>query len=48
MRWYLEILRGVVMKGVGFQTLWPAVAAQLALAVGFLFLASKRFRKTLR
>ncbi len=48
MRWYLEILRGVVMKGVGFQTLWPAVAAQLALAIGFLFLASKRFRKTLR
>jgi len=48
MRWYLEILRGVVMKGVGLTVLWPAVTAQLTLAVGFLFLASKRFRKTLR
>lgn len=48
MRWYLEILRGVVMKGVGIGVLWPAAAAQLTLAVGFLVLASKRFRKTLK
>ena len=48
MRWYLEILRGVVMKGVGLKILWPAVAAQITLATGFLFLASKRFKKTLR
>jgi ABC-2 type transport system permease protein len=48
MRWYLEILRGVVMKGVGIRILWPAAAAQLVLAVGFLLLASKRFRKTLK
>ena len=47
MRWYLEILRGVVMKGVGLETLWPAVAAQATLAAAFIFLASKRFRKTL-
>jgi ABC-2 type transport system permease protein len=48
MRWYLTILRGVVTKGVGLATLWPAVAAQSALAVGFVLLASRRFRKTLR
>jgi hypothetical protein len=48
MRWYLTILRGVVTKGVGLGILWPAVAAQSALAVGFIFLASRRFRKTLR
>lgn len=48
MRWYLEILRGVVMKGVGIRILWPAALAQLTLAVGFLLLASKRFRKTLK
>jgi len=48
MRWYLTILRGVVTKGVGLATLWPAVAAQGALAVGFILLASRRFRKTLR
>ncbi len=48
MRWYLEILRGVVMKGVGIRILWPAAVAQLTLAVGFLVLASQRFRKTLK
>jgi hypothetical protein len=37
----------VVMKGVGMETLWPAVAAQATLAAAFIFLASKRFRKTL-
>ena len=47
MRWYLEILRGVVMKGVGIETLWPAAAAQTALAAAFITLAAKRFRKTL-
>jgi ABC-2 type transport system permease protein len=48
MRWYLTILRGVVGKGVGLETLWPAVLAQSALAAGFIFLASRWFRKTLR
>ena len=28
MRWYLEILRGIVMKDVGFAILWPSIAAQ--------------------
>ena len=47
MRWYLEILRGVVMKDVGFATLWPAIAAQTGLALSFLSLAALRFKKTL-
>jgi ABC-2 type transport system permease protein len=47
MRWYLVILRGVVTKGVGLATLWPAAAAQALLAVAFIALAAKRFRKTL-
>ncbi len=47
MRWYLIILRGVVTKGVGLAILWPAVVGQSALAVGFILLASRRFRKTL-
>lgn len=46
-RWYLEILRGIVMKGVGIETLWPQVLWQMSLAVVFIFLASKLFRKTL-
>jgi ABC-2 type transport system permease protein len=47
MRWYLEILRGIVMKGVGIQVLWPAIAGQAALAAAFITLAWARFSKTL-
>ncbi|MGD9975298.1 MAG: ABC transporter permease [Desulfatirhabdiaceae bacterium] len=47
MRWYLEILRGVVMKGVGLNALWHAVLAQLILAVSFIALAASRVKKTL-
>lgn len=46
-RWYLEILRGIVMKGVGLSTLWPQVLWQILLAVVFIFFAAKLFRKTL-
>nr|NJM00856.1 ABC transporter permease [Desulfobacula sp.] len=47
MRWYLEILRGIVMKDVGLAVLWPAVAAQAGLAAAFISLAWVRFSKTL-
>jgi len=46
-RWYIEILRGVVIKGVGASVLWPAIIGQSLLAVGFILLAAWRFRKTL-
>ena len=47
MRWYLEILRGIVMKDVGLAVLWPAVAAQATLAVTFISIAWVKFSKTL-
>jgi ABC-2 type transport system permease protein len=47
MRWYLEILRGIVMKDTGLSALWPAVAAQSCLSVLFVTAAVARFRKTL-
>ncbi len=47
MRWYLIILRGIVMKSVGIRVLWPAILAQTALSVSFLTIAASRFRKTL-
>ncbi len=47
MRWYLEILRGIVLKSVGMQDLWPAVVAQSALTIIFITGAASRFRKTL-
>jgi len=48
MRWYLEILRGVVLKGVGPNALWPSMIGQSVLAVLFMLLASVRFKKTLQ
>lgn len=47
MRWYLECLRGIVMKDIGASLLWPQIAAQSGLALGFLGLAALRFKKTL-
>jgi ABC-2 type transport system permease protein len=47
MRWYLEILRGIVMKDVGVTALWPAILAQTGLTLTFLTIAVGRFKKTL-
>ncbi|MBF0099369.1 MAG: ABC transporter permease [Desulfobacterales bacterium] len=47
MRWYLEILRGIVMKGAAMKSLWVATLWQSFLAVLFITLATKRFKKTL-
>ncbi len=48
MRWFLQILHGIVVKGVGIHTLWPHIGAQLILAGSFLTLAVTRFKKTLQ
>jgi len=48
MRWYLEILRGIVLRGVGIEVLWPQIVAQAALSLSFLTIAIFRFQKTLR
>jgi len=47
MRWYLEVLRGIVMKDVGISSLWPAIVAQVVLSLSFLTIAIGRFKKTL-
>jgi len=47
MRWYIEILRGVVIKGVGVEMLWQAIVWQVFLAAAFILLAVSRFRKTM-
>jgi ABC-2 type transport system permease protein len=47
MRWYLEIIRGIVLKGVGIATLWPSIIGQAMLAAGFMLTATARFRKTM-
>jgi ABC-2 type transport system permease protein len=46
--WYfLVILRGIFLKGVGVRVLWPQMAALLLLGVATLAVATRRFRKTL-
>jgi len=47
MRWYMEILRGVVIKGAGLADIARAATCQVLLAVGFISLAAKRFKKTI-
>ncbi|MBF0377665.1 MAG: ABC transporter permease [Desulfamplus sp.] len=47
MRWFLHILRGIVMKDVGIVNLLPAITAQLILSVLFIITASIKFKKTI-
>lgn len=47
MRWFLQIVHGIAIRGVGVQVLWPAICAQAALAAGAVTLAVLRFKKTL-
>lgn len=45
LRHYLEIVRGVFLKGAGLDVLWPQHLALLALGVALLGLAANRFEK---
>ena len=47
MRYFLVIIRGIFLKGVGFDVLWPQMLALAVIGVVTLGLASRRFRKTL-
>ena len=45
--YYLQILRGVIVKGVGTEVLWPQVVALTVFAVVALGVSVARFRKTI-
>jgi ABC-2 type transport system permease protein len=47
MRYVMVILRGIFLKGVGFNILWPQIAVLAAMGTATLALASRRFKKTL-
>lgn len=47
MRYVMVILRGIFLKGVGLDILWPQIAALAVMGAATLGLASRRFRKTL-
>jgi ABC-2 type transport system permease protein len=47
LRFYLVVLRGTFIKGVGLNVLWPQMIAMAILGAGTLTLATLRFHKTL-
>jgi ABC-2 type transport system permease protein len=47
MRYFLVVIRGVFLKGVGLDVLWLQLAPLLAMGVATLGLAVRRFHKTL-
>ncbi len=47
LRYFLVILRGIFLKGVGFEVLWPQMLALALLGAATLWLAIARFHKTL-
>lgn len=47
LRHFLIVIRGVFLKGVGFDVLWPQMAAMVAIGICVLTFAIKRFHKTI-
>ena len=47
LRYYLVILRGIFLKGVGFTILWPQILALFLIGTIILTVSSLRFHKTL-
>jgi ABC-2 type transport system permease protein len=47
LRYFLIIVRGIFLKGVGVEALWPDILALLVLGVTILGLSAFRFRKRL-
>jgi ABC-2 type transport system permease protein len=47
LRYFLVVLRGTYLKGVGFEILWPQMAAMAGLGVSLLTVAILRFHKAL-
>jgi ABC-2 type transport system permease protein len=47
LRYFLVVVRGIFLKGVGPEILWPQMLTLAVLGVAMLRLASSRFQKTL-
>jgi ABC-2 type transport system permease protein len=47
MRYFMEIARGVFLKGVGFETLWPQLAALAVFGAVIVTISAARFQKRL-
>lgn len=47
LRYFITIIRGVILKGIGFADLWREMLVLLFMGVSILFLSSLRFKKRL-
>ncbi len=47
LRYFVEVCRGILLKGVGFETLWPQVLVLLVFATVLTFLSVRQFRRQL-
>lgn len=47
LRYFMTIIRGIILKGTGFAELWPNLLALFIIGAGILFLSAMRFRKRL-
>jgi ABC-2 type transport system permease protein len=47
MRYFMEIVRGIFLKGSGFDTLWPNLLGLALLGVAVLWMSVRRFHKQL-
>ncbi len=47
LRYFIEIVRGIFLKGTGLEVLWPQMLALLAYGTAMLTLSTLRFRKRL-
>lgn len=48
LRYYLEIIRGIILKGAGLETLWFQVSALVVFGIGILSFSIVRFKSILR
>jgi ABC-2 type transport system permease protein len=47
MRYFMEVVRGIFLKGVGIEVLWPQILALAVLSTAILTISVMRFRKRL-
>jgi ABC-2 type transport system permease protein len=47
LRYFIVIVRGIFLKGIGWSVLWPQIVALLAWGIAIVGLAVARSRKTL-
>lgn len=43
-RWFINIIRGIMVKGAGFEIIWKETLILFAMTIFFLVLGSKKFK----